>query len=888
MPSTIDPDLLDPTKPLTGNPSTANVRANEAATQENFRRAVTDIEELQPLDVQTAKGDLIAHDGTIPVRQPAGTDGHLVAYDSAQTSGLTTVDPGTVGRTTYEGLNDTPAGYGNAGDLVSSTGSGHQYIDPGTVGVTVHGSLTGRSDANQHPIAAIDTLQTELDARMKIVDYDTNASGIVDTANSRGFLGTNTTGGPLAVGELIQFDSGANITAKANASTGTWAYAFVGEPISNGAKGTVIQAGIVEFFDTSAFAVGDVVFCGDAGTITSSPPTAPTGETQAVGVVLSSSVTGVVEAIMNAPELPETEGAAGLLALTDVAGSFTHVQSSAVAWEELTPGAGETALLVGVNTAIGSNPGRLALDFSGATHPPADGTISGTVIASVSIAFTSQNTEMDVAVALNGVVGSPDARQTLAIGGNQVIGTTLSATCIVPLASLDDGAEFSIVSRADVSTYSIEALTIEWISSGGSASASGGGTNDHSALINRALPGSHPATAVSVAPTGGIAATDAQAALAELDSEKADKTSGVTNGELASLVSNNLAGSGLATATVTSHIADTSSNPHSVAHSQTSPVADQHIAHSGVSLTGQNSVSGGGDISGSRTFELTGDEATPGANRVYGTDGAGARGWKDDPASSGDVAGPVSAVDNNFAAFDGVTGKLIKDSAASGSSFDAAGAASDVQGNLDTHTGTGNIHVNHQLVSVAGGVSLDGGGTIDGNQTITLLNDLASPGNNQVYGTNGVGTKGWKSDPAGGSGDLIQGTTGSDGDVATIQSWAGKTVQGSQPLAQFLRTTTGATVAGTAGFAATGQNLASAANLTPTPTAGQYRVITGSTAITVTAMTEDGFVVWQVPTGLGINLGAYEAQGSQPTGKAGVLLLEKVGTSLVASWLNES
>mgnify|MGYP003564216952 CR=1 FL=1 len=34
-------------------------------------------------------------------------------------------------------------------------------------------------------------------------------------------------------------------------------------------------------------------------------------------------------------------------------------------------------------------------------------------------------------------------------------------------------------------------------------------------------------------------------------------------------------------------------------------------------------------------FELVNDETSPGANKVYGTDGAGAKGWKDDPAGGG-------------------------------------------------------------------------------------------------------------------------------------------------------------------------------------------------------------------------------------------------------------
>ena len=76
----------------------------------------------------------------------------------------------------------------------------------------------------------------------------------------------------------------------------------------------------------------------------------------------------------------------------------------------------------------------------------------------------------------------------------------------------------------------------------------------------------------------------------------------------------------------------------------------------------QHSLDGGGDLTTDRTLSLVGDVAAPGNNKVYGTDGAGARAWKDDPAGgSGDVTGPASSVDGNLAVFDGATGKLLKD-----------------------------------------------------------------------------------------------------------------------------------------------------------------------------------------------------------------------------------
>lgn len=56
------------------------------------------------------------------------------------------------------------------------------------------------------------------------------------------------------------------------------------------------------------------------------------------------------------------------------------------------------------------------------------------------------------------------------------------------------------------------------------------------------------------------------------------------------------------------------------------------------SVSTQHSLTGGGDLSANRTLSLVNDTASPGNNKVYGTDGSGARGWKDDPAGGGGVS----------------------------------------------------------------------------------------------------------------------------------------------------------------------------------------------------------------------------------------------------------
>ena len=57
------------------------------------------------------------------------------------------------------------------------------------------------------------------------------------------------------------------------------------------------------------------------------------------------------------------------------------------------------------------------------------------------------------------------------------------------------------------------------------------------------------------------------------------------------------------------------------------------------SVATQHSITGGGDLSADRTLALVNDTASPGNNKVYGTDGSGTRGWKDDPAGGGTPGG---------------------------------------------------------------------------------------------------------------------------------------------------------------------------------------------------------------------------------------------------------
>lgn len=94
--------------------------------------------------------------------------------------------------------------------------------------------------------------------------------------------------------------------------------------------------------------------------------------------------------------------------------------------------------------------------------------------------------------------------------------------------------------------------------------------------------------------------------------------------------------------------------------------------------------------------------------------------WRGDgtwsvPSGAGDVVGPASATDDNFPAFDGTTGKLIKDSGVSISSF---------------------------IQSISGTTNEIDASTVTGATTLSIPADFRPPGNVQLPVTNAALTEG--------------------------------------------------------------------------------------------------------------------------------------------------
>ena len=153
-------------------------------------------------------------------------------------------------------------------------------------------------------------------------------------------------------------------------------------------------------------------------------------------------------------------------------------------------------------------------------------------------------------------------------------------------------------------------------------------------------------------------------------------------------------------------------------------VANEHIDHSGVTLTAGAGLTGGGDITTSRTFNVVGGTGiTVNANDIEVT--------------VADVRGMFSATDaggdGSFSYSNGVftyTGPSASEtrahlSASNGVDYDSStGAFQAVESEIQHDSLDGfvaNEHVDHSSVSVTAGTGLTGGGTIASTRTLNVI-----------------------------------------------------------------------------------------------------------------------------------------------------------------------
>jgi hypothetical protein len=146
-----------------------------------------------------------------------------------------------------------------------------------------------------------------------------------------------------------------------------------------------------------------------------------------------------------------------------------------------------------------------------------------------------------------------------------------------------------------------------------------------------------------------------------------------------------------------------------------------------ISVTGTLSVQGGGDLTQSRTLSLVGDVGTPGILKYYGTNESGIKTWIDFYTVSRNSISVVSPLEYNPA-----TGIV--------SILQASSINPGFVSSADWITFNNKVSTT-RAVNTTG--SLTGGGNLSADRTLQLVNDITSPGNNQYYGTNSSGVKGY-------------------------------------------------------------------------------------------------------------------------------------------------
>lgn len=251
-------------------------------------------------------------------------------------------------------------------------------------------------------------------------------------------------------------------------------------------------------------------------------------------------------------------------------------------------------------------------------------------------------------------------------------------------------------------------------------------------------------------------------------------------------------------------------------------------------ITTGSSLTGGGDLSADRTLALSGDSATPGSSKYYGTDSGGTKGyftlpsgggvttlngltgatqtfatnasgsdWNISssgtahtfslPTASASTRGALSAADwstfnsklgSAVTSLGGLTGAtqtfatnasgtdFAITSSGTAHTFSLPTASATVRGALAASDWTTFNNKVPTSLTVSTDKSLTGGGDLSANRTITLVNDSTSPGNLKYYGTDAGGTKGYFDVPTPTNGSLLTAVVVLNTLTATNQSFA--------------------------------------------------------------------------------------------------------------------
>lgn len=172
----------------------------------------------------------------------------------------------------------------------------------------------------------------------------------------------------------------------------------------------------------------------------------------------------------------------------------------------------------------------------------------------------------------------------------------------------------------------------------------------------------------------------------------------------------------------------------------TTSQTDSTFAVQATAINTLNSLTGGGNLSTTRTLQLVNDVLSPGNVFYYGTNGSGTKGYYDLGNSFASSARNINTI-NSIVGGGNLTAdrtlQLANDVASPGNSFYYGTNTGGTKGwfTLSTYA------LSALNLNVSG--SITGGGNLTADRSFSLVNDVTSPGNSYYYGTNAVGTKGF-------------------------------------------------------------------------------------------------------------------------------------------------
>lgn len=400
--------------------------------------------------------------------------------------------------------------------------------------------------------------------------------------------------------------------------------------------------------DLAGLAAGISDWQASVKTVTNTPPGSPAaGDRYLIG----SSPTGAWAS--NAKNIAQWNGsawaytapAAGMATIADDTVHIWAYRASDTTWVDLGGFTAPVTTVFGRQGAVAATAG----DYTATqvTNTPSGGISATTVQAALNELDTEKADKTTTMTAGAGLVGGGDlsGNRSFAVGAGN--GITVNADDV----AMSDMAQATLKGRASGAGTGApqdltptQARTLLNVADGATAA---GATGDAYATSHEADATAHAAANIVNTPAGGVAATTVQAAINELDAEKqpldatltalagvttaADKMIYATGADafattdLTAFARTVLDDADAATALATLGAA-TSTHNHDASYVPLTRT-----------VTGANSLTGGGDGTANRTLSLVNDAASPGNNMLYGSDGAGNKGWFARSGSGGTV-----------------------------------------------------------------------------------------------------------------------------------------------------------------------------------------------------------------------------------------------------------